>query len=113
MEARLASDLSQMSQTIESFLAQQKKTLEQIRTEWTEAADKRAKIRLLLAEIARKENIEPKQEDLDHEIENAKQHYPQAESETLRAHIAHAMRNEMVMRFLDGSPETEPHNHEH
>jgi FKBP-type peptidyl-prolyl cis-trans isomerase (trigger factor) len=111
MEARLATDLSQMGQTIESFLSQQKKTREQMREDWKEAADKRAKIRLLLSEIARKETIEPKQEDLDHEIEHAKQHYPQAGAETLRAHITHAMRNEMTLRFLTGEPAPEPHDH--
>ncbi|HEV3244994.1 MAG TPA: trigger factor [Candidatus Paceibacterota bacterium] len=101
MEARLASDLSQIGQTIESFLAQQKKTREQVRADWTEAADKRAKIRLLLSEIARKENIELKQEDLEHEIKHAKKHYPQADIETLRAHIAHAMRNELTLKRLE------------
>jgi len=101
MEARLESDLSQMGQTQESFLAQQKKTREQMREDWKEAADKRAKVRLILSDIARKENIEPKQEELDHEIEHAKQHYPQTEAGMLRTHIAHAMRNEMTLKFLE------------
>lgn len=111
LEARLASDLAQVGQTMEVFLAQQKKTREQIRSDWTEAADKRVKIRLVLAEIARQENIELKKEDLDHEIEHAKQHYPQADLDTLRAHIAHAMRNEITLRFLTGEPAPEPHVH--
>jgi FKBP-type peptidyl-prolyl cis-trans isomerase (trigger factor) len=101
MEARLASDLGQVGQTVESFLAQQKKTREQIRTDWKDAADKRAKVRLVLSEIARKENIEPKQEDIEHEIEHAKHHYPQADIETLRAHITHAMRNDMTLKWLE------------
>ena len=113
MEGRLAADLSQFGQTVDSFLLQQKKTREQLRSEWTEAADKRAKTRLVLSEIARKENIEPKHEDLEHEIEHAKEHYPQADMETLRSHIAHAMRNDMTLRFLTGEPMPEPHVHTH
>ena len=101
MEARLASDLAQIGQTPESFLAQQKKTREQMRADWREAADKRAKVRLILSEIARKEHIEPKPEDIDHEVEHAKHHYPQADPETLRAHIAHAMRNDLTLKFLE------------
>lgn len=105
MEARLAGDLEQMGQTIGSFLTQQKKTREQIRDEWKEAADKRAKVRLILSEIARKENIEPKKEDLDREIDHAKQHYAQADAETLRAHISHAMRNDTTLKFLESLSE--------
>lgn len=101
MEARLSSDLSQIGQTVEAFLAQQKKTREQLRDDWKQAADNRAKVRLILSEIARKENIEPKKEDLDREIDHAKQHYPQADAETLRAHISHAMRNDMTLKWLE------------
>ncbi|HTR18567.1 MAG TPA: trigger factor [Candidatus Paceibacterota bacterium] len=114
MEARLKGDLEQMGQTLEPFLAQQKKTREEMRASWKDAADKRAKIRLLLAEIARKENIEPEKEDVEHEIEHAKQHYPAADIDTLRAHITHALRNEIVLRFLEtGQKHLPPHSHKH
>jgi hypothetical protein len=58
---------------------------------------------LILAEIARKENINPAADELEHELDHAKQHYPKADPETLRTHIAHAMRNEMTLRFLEGN----------
>jgi trigger factor len=64
MESRLKDDLARLGQTIETYLAQTKKTIEQIRTEWQDAADKRVKVRLILAEIARKENIQPESEAL-------------------------------------------------
>ena len=64
MESRLKADLEQVGQTLESFLTQQKKTHDEIRETWKEAADKRAKIRLILSEIARKEAIEPKKKIL-------------------------------------------------
>jgi FKBP-type peptidyl-prolyl cis-trans isomerase (trigger factor) len=113
MEARLKSDLEQLGQTLESFLAQQKKTREEIRETWKDAADKRAKTRLILSDIAREEKIELKQEDLEHELAHAKQHYPDADPEILRTHIAHAMRNEMTLRSLTGEPAPEPHAHDH
>src|SRR3989338_6131622 len=101
MEARLKDDLVRAGTTIEAYLVQVKKTREQIRAEWKDAADKRARIRLILTEIGRKENVEPDEEALKNEVEQAKKQYPQADVQILRTHIAHAMRNEAVLRFLE------------
>jgi trigger factor len=103
MEARLKADLEQMGTNFEGYLTQAKKTREEIRKEWKDAADKRAKVRLILAEIARKENIEPKKDALEKEVAHAKEHYPQADLGALRAHIAHAMRNDATLQFLEQS----------
>src|ERR1700690_1239836 len=116
MEARLKDDLSRMGQTLDAYLLQTKKTREQLRAEWKDAADKRAKVRLLLTEIARKEKIEPDEKALTHEVEHAKERYPQADPQILRVHIAHAMRNDAVLRFLEGDTSPVPvheHNHKH
>ena len=98
----MKSDLERMGTNFDAYLAQVKKTREQIRTEWKDAADKRAKVRLILSEIARKENIEADKDMLDKEVAHAKQHYPSAEEGALRAHIAHALRNEATLKFLEG-----------
>ena len=113
MEARLKDDLSRIGQDLNAYLAQTKKTREEIRGEWKDAADKRAKVRLILAEIARKENIEPDQKSLEHELEHARKHYPAADHEALRAHIAHAMRNDATLRFLEGNTAPPEHHHDH
>jgi FKBP-type peptidyl-prolyl cis-trans isomerase (trigger factor) len=101
MEARMQDDLTRMGATYEGYLQQTKKTREDIRGGWKDAADKRSKIRLILTEIARAEKIEPDEAQLKQEIEHAKEHYPQADAETLRVHIAHAMRNDAVLKFLE------------
>lgn len=112
MEARMAGDLERMGTTIDKYLTSVKKTREEIRKEWEPQADERAKVRLVLSEIARTEKIEPDQERLNHEIEHAKEHYPQANDAALRAHISHALRNEAVINFLEGKPaEPNPHHH--
>lgn len=103
MEGRMADDLSRAGATLEQYLAEVKKTREELRASWQEAADKRAKVRLILAEISRTEHIEPDAGALAHEIDHAKKLYPQADPDALRAHIAHAMRNEAVLRWLDGT----------
>lgn len=102
MEARLAGDLERMGTTLEKFLADSKKTKEDLHKEWMPGAENRAKVRLILGEIARKENIEPSAEALAEQIEHAKKHYKDADEGALRAHIAHAMRNEAVISWLEG-----------
>lgn len=102
MEARMAGDLERMGMTLDSFLAQSKKSREDLRTDWAAAADNRAKVRLILAEIARAENIEPNPETLAQEIEHAKEHYKDADLGVLRMHISHALRNEAVITWLEG-----------
>lgn len=112
MEARLKDDLSRIGQTLETYLSETKKTLEELRASWKDAADKRAKVRLILAEIARTEGIEPGNAEVEHELEHARAHYPKGDPEIMRAHIAHGMRNEMTLRFLEGNTEKVGHTAE-
>ena len=119
MEARRSAEGGSASggkDFFEIYLKRIGKTREQVRAECKAAADKRAKVRLILTEIARKESIEPDEKSLEHELEHAKKHYPQADPIALRAHISHAMRNDATLRFLEGN--TEPvvhteHDHQH
>lgn len=113
MEARMQEDLSRIGQTFESYLAQIKKTREEIRETWKEGADKRAKVRLILGKIAQEEKIEPEHKDVEHELTHAREHYPQANVQALRSHIVHMMRNELVLRYLEGNTEPLAHDHDH
>lgn len=101
MEARLKADLERMGGTFEAYLAQVKKTREQLREEWKETGDKRAQVRLILSEIARKENIEADQDALEREVKHAREHVPNADPQALRAHISHALKNEATLKFLE------------
>ncbi len=101
MEARMAGDVERMGMSFEKFLEQSKKTREDLHKEWLPAADNRAKVRLVLAEIARKENIDVNPAKLDEEVARAKEHYKNADESALRSHIAHAMRNELIISWLE------------
>ena len=99
---------------LEKYLAESKKTREELLKSWEEAADKRARVRLILADIARKESIDPDPAVIDHELSHAREHYPDADQQALRAHITHGMRNEMTLRFLEGNTEPVGHtDHDH
>jgi len=111
MESRLKHDIERSGMTWEGYLKEAKKTPQEIRESWKDAADKRAKVRLILAEIARKENIEPEEKRLEEELERAKKQIPNADQAALRAHIAHALRNDATLRFLEGDTEPPAHHH--
>lgn len=102
MESRLKGDLEQMRVTFDKYLAEVKKTREEIRKDWEPAADKRAKVRLILSHIAVAEKLDADPERLEREFKHAKQHYPSANEANLHAHILHALRNEAVIAFLEG-----------
>lgn len=105
MEARLSEDLSRMGVTLPAYLAETKKTHEELRDSWKEAADKRAKTRLILAEISRKENIEADEARVEEEVKYAQEHFPKVNVEAIRSHVLHALRNEATMAFLEGITE--------
>ncbi|HTO23587.1 MAG TPA: trigger factor [Spirochaetia bacterium] len=62
--SRLGLDEKQLTQLLE----QQGRTTEDIRKEWTPSAEKRARMQLVLSEIAKKEGIAIEESDLDAEI---------------------------------------------
>lgn len=101
MEARLKADLERMQTTFETHLTQVKKTRDTLRSEWGEAADKRAKIRLILGEVARKENIVADKAIVEKNLEHAHALYPNASIDALRINITHALQNEAVLKFLE------------
>jgi FKBP-type peptidyl-prolyl cis-trans isomerase (trigger factor) len=101
MESRLKDDLERLGQTFEAYLTETKKTKEELRTGWSEAADKRMKMRLVLAEIARREKIDADNDAIERELTIAKRHYPDSDEALLRSHIAHALRNDAVLSWLE------------
>ena len=101
MESRLMQDLEQMRVTMERYLTETKKTRESQREEWKAAADKRAKMRLILSHIAMKEKLDADPARYEKEMKHAKELYPQADANGLSAHITHALRNEAVIAFLE------------
>jgi trigger factor len=114
IEARFGEDLARSGATMDQYLKDTKKSREDVRKSWEEGADTRVKVRLLLAEIARIEKIEPPADVVDHELSHAIEHYPKADPQALRANVIHALRNEMTLRFLEGNAEPVGHtNHHH
>jgi trigger factor len=100
MEAQMDSDLSRSGTNLEDYLKQANKTREEVRGDWKEAAGKRAKMQLALAEIAKVENISADKEALEKYVEHAKEHHKDANEMNVRAYYEQSLRNEAVLNWL-------------
>jgi FKBP-type peptidyl-prolyl cis-trans isomerase (trigger factor) len=99
---------------LEAYLKQADKTLDGLRKEWRTDAEKRATLQLVLAEIAKKENLVLDHARLDREVAHLQEHYPDAEPGALRAYATSYMQNELVFAMLEGrDPVLEEHDHDH
>ncbi|MBP9760468.1 MAG: hypothetical protein KBD24_03855 [Candidatus Pacebacteria bacterium] len=98
------------------YLKQIEKTMDDMRKEWRPDAEKRAKLQLVLGEIAKKEGIKPDTTKLDREVAHLKEHYPEADESTIRTYASSQMANNLVFALLEGrkvEDVEEVHNHEH
>lgn len=90
-----------MKMNFEEYLGTIKKTEEDLKTEWKEDAVKRAKMNVILPQIAQKESIKPDEKTIDTEIENLKKHYADLDENRARVYVAGVLTNEEVFRFLE------------
>jgi FKBP-type peptidyl-prolyl cis-trans isomerase (trigger factor) len=94
-------DLTRANLLIEDYLNHIKKTREELITEWTPAAEKKAKLQLVLNEIAKKEEVVPDAAAVEHELEHILSMYKDANQERARIYIESVLRNEAVMKMLE------------
>ena len=102
MVASFTDRVKKAGMEIDAYLEQAEKTIEDLRKEWYTDAEKRAKLQLIFNEIANKEQITPDKEKLEREIEHIKEHYPEAEEESVRIYVTSQMNNEKVFELLEG-----------
>lgn len=101
MFAQMNEDLKRANLNMDDYLGHIKKTKEELKKEWTPAAEKRAKLQLVLNEIAKKDDIKPNQGQLDEQVEQLLQQYKDADEARVRVYVASVMTNEAVMQKLE------------
>lgn len=101
MFAQMQEDLKRSNLTLDDYLAHVKKTKEDIAKEWQPAAEKRAKLQLVLNEIAKKENVSADPEKVEHEVAHLLEHYKDADKERVRVYVETILKNEEVMQRLE------------
>ena len=101
MFGQMESDLTRANLTIDNYLEHLKKTRDDLKTEWTPSAEKRAKLQLVLNEIAKKEDIHLDKAAVEVEVERLLSQFKDANVERVRVYIESVMRNDAVMKMLE------------
>lgn len=101
MFGQMTEDLDRAHLKIDDYLAHIKKTKEELHQEWMPAAEKRAKLQLVLNEIAKKETITPDKAQLDEQVDQLLSQYKDADEMRIRVYVTSVMTNEAVMQMLE------------
>lgn len=101
MFAQMEQDLARANLTLDGYLEHIKKTKEDLKKEWAPAAEKRAKLQLVLNKIGAEEKIEPDQERVKHDVAHLLEHYKDADPNRVRVYVESMLRNEAVMGMLE------------
>lgn len=101
MFAQMEEDITRANLKFEDYLAHIKKTKEELATEWAPLAQSRAKLQLVLNEIAKKENLTPDEKQLNDQVAQLMEQYKDADEHRVRIYVASVMQNEAVMQLLE------------
>lgn len=101
MFAQMEEDIKRAGLSVEDYLTHMKKTRDDLKKEWTPAAEKKARLQLVLNEIAKTESILPEKEALENEVKHLMEHYKNADETRVRIYVASVMQNEAVMKYLE------------
>lgn len=98
---RMESDISQMGLKFEDYLKHLNKTVDDLKKDFRNDGEKKAKLSLVLHKIAEVEKIVADEEILEKEIAHILEHYKDADPERVRAHADNVLTNEKVFVFLE------------
>lgn len=101
MFAQMEDDLTRAQLKIDDYLTHIKKTREELIAEWTPNAEKRAKLQLVLNEIAKKGDVKPDEGRVDHEVSQLLEQYKDADEKRVRVYVASVLTNDAVMKMLE------------
>ncbi len=101
MFGQMEEDLTRANLKLNDYLAHIKKTKDNLRAEWQPAAEKRAKLQLILNEIAKKENITPDVNELKEQVAGLMERYKDADERRVALYVASVLTNEAVMKHLE------------
>lgn len=101
MLAQFKGDVANMGLKFEDYLAQLKKSEDEIKKGWQKDAEKRVKLELILVKIASVEKIFPSKEETEKEAGHILKHYAGADKERTLAYAESLLTKEKVLEFLE------------
>jgi trigger factor len=102
MLAQMKGDVAQMGGKFEDYLTYIKKTESDLRVEWRPDAEKRAKIQLILNQIATEKDIKADMEQVEKEAKRLMDMYSDADETTARDYMHQMLLNEAVLKSIEG-----------
>lgn len=101
MRAQMEEDIKRANMKMDEYLKHIKKTEAEMMAEWKPAAEKRAKLQLILNEIAQKENIKPDENEMHEQVKQLLEQYKDADEMRVRIYVGSVLTNEAVMKYLE------------
>jgi len=98
---KMESDITQMGLKFEDYLKHLNKTKDDLRKEFRKDGEKKAKLALVLNEIAKVEKIIADEETVAKEVTHILEHYKDADPERARMHAENVLTNERIFTFLE------------
>ncbi len=100
-KAQFEADIQRMGVKLDDYLKHAKKSLEDLQKEWRPHSEKKAKLQLILNEIAKVEKITPTREEVEEEVNHIVEHYKDADREQASIYAETVLTNEKVFQFLE------------
>ncbi|MFA6227357.1 MAG: trigger factor [Candidatus Paceibacterota bacterium] len=101
MQAQFEDDISKMGLKPEDYLKHIKKTWDDLKKEWRPDAEKRAKLQIVLHQIATNEKLEADKDMVEKETKHLVEYYKGADPERTRAYVEMQLINAKVWKFLE------------
>jgi trigger factor len=101
MWAQMTDDIARSNLKMEDYLKHIKKSEDDLKAEWTPAAEKRASLQLVLNEIAKKEEMMPEKEVVETQTKELMERFKDADENRVKLYVASMLLNEEVMKMLE------------
>lgn len=107
MTAELSDSLARMNLTLDSYLTHLKKSFEELKKDWRPQAEQRVKVALALKEVAKRENIEVSEEEIEAKLAQLLRSAPPMQPDqnldltVLRGYVRGLIRNDKVFELLE------------
>ena len=99
--AQIKDDVQRKGLDFKKYLEEQKKDEVQLRDSFRDEGEKRAKIEIVLKEIAQKEKIEVDKKKMEEQVVNITKAHGEENLENIKLYVQNIMINEEVMKFLE------------
>ena len=98
---KVRTDIENMGLKFDDYLKHLNKTIEDLEKDWKVDAEKRAKMQLIVAEIAKEEKLKVDAEKVAEEVKKITENYKDADLQNAQYYVQSVLLNEEVFKFLE------------